>query len=68
MITKHISNSLMILIAYLLYSSNNLFKMIQIVYDIINLCVSKYVIKYTKCTYEKNVISENNVEYININN
>ena len=68
MITTNNSNSLMILIADLLYSSNNVIKMIHMVYDIINLCVSKYFIKYTKCTYEKNDISENNVEYISTNN
>ena len=51
----------------LLYSSNNLFKIIKIVYDIINLCVSKYFIKHTKCTYEKNVISGHSITYFDTN-
>ena len=51
----------------LLYSSTTIFKIILIIYNIINLFVSKYVIKLTKCTYENNVISANNVVYISIN-
>ena len=51
----------------LLYPSNILFKVIQIVYDIFNLCVSKYEINFTKCTYEKNVILAISIEYISKN-
>ena len=51
----------------LLYPSNILFKVIQIVHDIFNLCVSKYEINFTKCTYEKNVILAISIEYISKN-
>ena len=47
----------------LLYSSNILFKIIKIVYNIFNLCLSKYDVKFTKSTYEKNGKSDNSVTY-----
>ena len=34
---------------------------ITIDYDIFNLCISKYEVIFTKCTYRKNIISANGI-------
>ena len=49
-----------------LYFTHNIILRMSAWYDI-NLCVSKYEIKCTKCIYDTNVISVNSIEYININ-